>query len=89
MFGSIFKPALPTVQHVDLNKYLGTWYEIARMPFKAEDGLANITATYSLNEDNTIKVVNQGRVGSPNGELSRVEGKAWVEDKNTNAKLRV
>ena len=58
IFGSLFKPALPTVQYVDLNKYLGTWYEIARMPFKAEDGLANISATYSLNEDNTIKVVN-------------------------------
>jgi len=42
------------------DKYLGTWYEIARMDFKFEKDLNNVTATYSLNEDGSIKVDNKG-----------------------------
>src|SRR6185503_15436733 len=44
----------------DKNKYLGTWYEIARLDFKYERNLSNTTATYSLNGDGTIKVDNKG-----------------------------
>lgn len=42
------------------NKYLGTWYEIARMDFKFEKGLEQVTATYSLINDETIRVDNKG-----------------------------
>ncbi|WP_295771648.1 lipocalin family protein [uncultured Mucilaginibacter sp.] len=41
-------------------KYLGTWYEIARMDFKFEKGLSQVTANYSMNNDGTIKVKNRG-----------------------------
>lgn len=41
-------------------KYLGTWYEIARMDFKFERGLDHVTATYSLSDENTIRVDNKG-----------------------------
>jgi len=48
------------VKAFDKNKYLGTWYEIARMDFKFEKGLDHVTATYSLIDDQTIRVDNKG-----------------------------
>ncbi|RFZ89992.1 lipocalin [Mucilaginibacter conchicola] len=48
------------VKPFDQQKYLGTWYEIARMDFKYEKGLDQVTATYSLNKDETIRVDNRG-----------------------------
>jgi len=44
----------------DLNRYLGTWYEIARLDHKFERGLEQVTANYSLNADSTVKVINRG-----------------------------
>ena len=41
-------------------KYLGKWYEIARLDFKYEKNLNNTTAEYSINDDGTIKVINRG-----------------------------
>lgn len=51
---------LKTIQDFDKNKYLGSWYEIARLDFVFEKNLNNTTAEYSLNEDGSIKVVNRG-----------------------------
>jgi apolipoprotein D and lipocalin family protein len=48
------------VKPFDKGKYLGKWYEIARMDFRFERNLNNTTAEYSLNADGTIKVVNRG-----------------------------
>ena len=48
------------IQPFNINKYLGKWYEIARLDFKYERNLNNVTATYSLKEDGTIKVDNRG-----------------------------
>lgn len=48
------------VQNVDANQYLGTWYEIARLDHSFERGLEQVTANYSLGEDDSIKVVNRG-----------------------------
>jgi apolipoprotein D and lipocalin family protein len=48
------------VNPFDRNKYLGTWYEIARMDFKFEKGLDHVTATYSLINEKTIRVDNKG-----------------------------
>ena len=47
------------------------------------------SATYTLRSDGTIEVLNQCRKGSPDGEISSTRGKAWVVDKETNAKLKV
>ena len=49
-----------SVTHFDKSKYLGTWYEVARLDFYFERNLVNTTANYSLNEDGSIKVVNRG-----------------------------
>lgn len=48
------------VKHFDKERYLGKWYEIARLDFKYEKDLDNTTAEYSLNDNGTIKVDNQG-----------------------------
>jgi len=48
------------VQPFDKQKYLGKWYEIARLDFRFEKNLNNTTANYSINNDGSIKVDNQG-----------------------------
>lgn len=48
------------VKNFNSNKYLGKWYEIARFDYKFEKNMDNVTATYSLNPDETIKVQNRG-----------------------------
>lgn len=60
---NIWKPVrtdLPVIQDFDVNRYLGEWYEIARIDFLWEKGLKNVIATYSLNNDGTIRVQNRG-----------------------------
>lgn len=56
---SIPKNASP-VQHFEVQKYLGQWYEIARMDFRFERNLSNVTATYSLQNNGRIRVDNKG-----------------------------
>lgn len=80
---------LKTVDHVDIERYMGTWYEIAKFPQRFEDGLVGITATYSLLPNGKVGVLNSGYVGDFNGKLKIAKGKAWVVDKKTNAKLKV
>ena len=61
---NIWKPVksdLPVIQDFDVNRYLGKWYEIARIDFFWEKGLKNVTAEYSLNDDGTIQVKNSGQ----------------------------
>jgi len=58
-----------------LNKYLGTWYEIARLDHRFERGLEQVTANYSLNEDGTVKVTNRG-FKAIDGEWKEAFGKA-------------
>lgn len=69
-----------TVTALDLNRYLGTWYEIARFDHSFERGLEGVTATYSLKEDGKIKVINKGYKNSLNGEPKVAIGKAKLTD---------
>lgn len=70
------------VQHFDKKKYLGKWYEIARLDFKFERNLNNTTAEYSINPDGTIKVVNKG-YNTKTNEWKTAIGKAkFVKDEN-------
>jgi apolipoprotein D and lipocalin family protein len=80
---------LQTVPKVDLNRYLGTWYEIATIPQRFQKGCTGVTATYSLRKDGKIDVLNQCYKDSLNGKHKQVHGKAWVVDKETYAKLKV
>ena len=77
-----------TVPSVDLARYLGTWYEIARLPMRHEpEDYTDITATYSLQPDGTVKVDNRARDGK--GEPQQSVGEATVVDGSGNAKLEV
>lgn len=78
-----------TVKSLDLNRYLGTWYEIARFPHSFEKDLVGVTATYSLRDDGKIKVLNQGYKNTLDGELSVAEGKAKIPDPQKTANLKV
>ena len=77
---------LTTVAQLDLDRYLGTWYEIARLPMRhqPEDG-TDISATYSLEEDGKVRVANRMR---RNGEVEESIGQATPVDPS-NAKLEV
>ena len=82
-------PSPTTVPHVDLNRYLGTWYEIAAFPQSFEKGCTGTTATYSLRADGQIDVLNRCRKGSLDGDKNSAKGRARVVDQATNAKLEV
>lgn len=51
---------LEVVSDFDSGKYLGTWYEVARYDHRFERNMSNVSATYSKNEDGSIKVLNRG-----------------------------
>jgi apolipoprotein D and lipocalin family protein len=82
-------PPLETVPHVDLQRYLGTWYEIASFPQRFQRGCTATTATYTLRDDGDVEVVNRCRKGSPDGREDVARGRARVVDRTTNAKLEV
>jgi apolipoprotein D and lipocalin family protein len=72
----------------DKGKYLGTWYEIARMDFKFERNLNQTTANYSLNPDGSIKVVNRG-YNYKTSKWSEAVGKAKFAGDPNVARLKV
>ena len=61
--------APPTVPQVDLDKYAGLWYEIARYPNSFEKDCAGVTAEYARREDGRISVTNTCHKGSPDGKV--------------------
>lgn len=79
-------PPLAVVDNVDLNRYLGKWYEIASLPVSQQEGCSCTTAEYSLMEDGVIRVVNACK---KNGEHTMAEAKAFVVPNSGNAKLKV
>lgn len=77
-----------TVDRVDLNRYAGRWYEIARYPNRFEKKCArNVTAEYVLKPKGRIQVINTCEKAS--GEKNIAEGEAKIDDKVTNSKLKV
>jgi len=78
-----------SVAVLDLEKYLGTWYEIARFDHSFERGLEGVTATYSMREDGKIKVLNQGYKGGLEGPVKQAIGKAKIPDPAQPGKLKV
>lgn len=78
------------VKELDLQRYLGTWYEIARYNHRFERGLVGVTANYSIRGDGKIKVINSGYKNGLDGKFSKATGKAYIPDlEREPAKLKV
>lgn len=78
-----------TISNVDLEKYQGTWYEIARLPNSFEKDLVGVTATYTLLENGKIRVLNQGYVERLDGKRKDIKGRAKVPDPDQPGRLKV
>jgi apolipoprotein D and lipocalin family protein len=79
------QPAKP----VEIDRYLGRWYELARYEAGFQKGCEGVTADYSLTAPGRIKVVNSCRKGSLDGKPDQATGTAKVVEGSNNAKLRV
>ncbi len=80
---------LKTVETIDLNRYLGQWYEIARYQKGFEKNIFGSTAQYSLREDGRIRVVNSGFKNTLDGKFTSVEAVAWRPDDSVPGALKV
>ena len=76
------------VSGFELDRYLGTWYEVARLDHSFERGLSNVTATYSLRDDGGVKVINRG-YNAEDGEWDEAEGKAYFTGDEDVGQLKV
>ena len=65
--------------HVDLKKYMGKWFEIARIKNEFEPNMKKVTAQYNLNEDDTIQVINSGYIDDT---LKEIIGTAKTTNEN-------
>lgn len=89
LMGCVGKPdKVEPVKNFELEKYLGQWYEIARLDHSFEEGLQQVTANYSLNDDGSVKVLNRG-FDAKKGEWSEAEGKAKFVNAKDSAFLKV
>jgi apolipoprotein D and lipocalin family protein len=76
------------VKDFELDRYLGKWYEIARLDHSFERGLSNITAEYSLRDDGGVKVINSG-FSKEDNEWQQAEGKAYFVEETDSGHLKV
>ena len=80
---------LETVKVLDINKYAGTWYEIARLPNRFEKNLECVSATYELMDNGKVKVINRGVNTENKTERKEITGKAWVPNEAFPGQLKV
>ncbi|WP_372983304.1 lipocalin family protein [Marinobacter sediminum] len=76
------------VQNLEVDRYLGTWYEIARLDHSFEEGLSRVSAKYELKEDGSIVVTNRG-YDAGEGQWSEAEGHAVFVDDRKSGHLKV
>ncbi len=86
---SVAAGILRVVPRVNIDRYMGRWYEIARYPNSWQNGMVGVIAEYSRRGDGCVTVVNSGHKGKLDGPLSRSEAVAWVHCHESNAKLKV
>jgi len=80
---------LPTVKDVNLEKYAGKWFEIAKLPNRFEKGLECATATYTIKKNGKIEVFNQAYLSNNKSKVKNVKGTAWVPDSAYPGRLKV
>lgn len=82
------QPDPKTVASVDLNRYKGKWFEIARFPNRFQDQcIGNVTAEYVLQSNNRVTVIN--KCAEKNGKTTEAKGEAKIVDSKSNSKLKV
>jgi apolipoprotein D and lipocalin family protein len=81
-------PPVKPVAHVDLARYMGVWYEIARVDHFFQKGCIKSTASYTMLPNGEVEVVNRC-VNGKNGRLREAKGRAWSVDPEGNARLKV
>ncbi len=82
-------PPLQTVPRVEIERYLGQWYEIAAFPQRFQRGCTATTATYAPRPDGQLDVLNRCRLQTPDGPEKSARGRARIVDAASNAKLEV
>ncbi len=87
-FCSMETKPLQTVDEVNLERYMGKWYDIAHFPAAFLNGCKNITADYSLTEKNYVKVLNRC-IKEKNNKEKSINGKAFIVKGSNNTKLKV
>lgn len=80
---------LETVKTIDIEKYAGTWYEIARLPNSFEKGMSCVTATYTSLSNGKIEVKNAGILKGKNNKKKDIVGQAWVPNSALPGQLKV
>lgn len=87
--GCVGMPAtVKPVQQFELDRYLGKWYEVARLDHSFERGLNSVSAEYSLRDDGGVKVINRG-YSTEDGEWNEAEGKAYFVEGSEQGYLKV
>lgn len=86
--GACNKKELSTVSNFELDQYLGTWYEVARLPNSFEKDLKCVTATYSLRDNGKINVFNKG-FNQKKQKWEDITGYAKVPDDQKPAEIKV
>ena len=76
------------VEQLDTQRYLGTWYEVARLDHSFERGLSNVTADYSMREDGGLRVINRG-YSTEEGDWQQAEGRAYTVEEDQPGHLKV
>ncbi len=83
------RQSLKTAPDVDLQRYAGSWFEIARLPSPEEKRAVNIRATYTLRSDGQIDVLNECELDGFNGPHREAKAVAWIPDLAEPSKLKV
>ena len=78
-------PEMKTVDHVEIDRFMGSWYVLANIPIFLEKKAYNAVETYSLNDDGTIATTFTFRKGAFDGEPKKYSPKGFIKDTETNA----
>ncbi len=84
-FGCSSQPPMPTVDYVDINRFMGDWYVIANIPTFIETEAHNAIESYRLNEDGTVATTFSFNDGGFNGQKKVYQPKGFILDTNSNA----
>lgn len=82
---SVPEQPLPTVERVDLSRFMGDWYVIAAIPTFLERGAYNAVESYRLNADGAVETVFTFRKGGYDGKLKRYRSVGYIDDPDSNA----